>query len=333
VELFESERPTTIGPLRISPAGTGLDVDGRHRGQSLRIRGPGPHWTETHVVRGALEVQRTDRGLRVINRVALEDYVASTVGGELPHRWEEEVLKAQAVVTRTYALYQQSRSQARAYDVSADTRHQVYAGVAGETPRIVEATRSTLGEVLLHEGELILAAFHSASGGRTASAGEVWGESIPYLQSQNVEGEEDSPYTYWRAVISGPKLARALVPLGLSAGALREVRVVERSASGRARRVWVDGARGEGSLSARDLRRVVGTSVIRSTLFDVREEGGDFIFAGSGHGHGVGMSQWGARAMARAGASYREILAAFYPGTELRRLDVQTSASSERSLQ
>ena len=68
--------------------------------------------------------------------------------------------------------------------------------------------------------------------------------------------------------------------------------------------------------------------MIRSTLFDVREEGGEFIFAGSGHGHGVGMSQWGARAMARAGASYREILAAVYPGTDLARLDVRTTATS-----
>ena len=99
----------------------------------------------------------------------------------MPHSWEEEVLKAQAVVSRTYAVYQRSRNEGRDYDVSAGTRHQVYPGVAGETPRIVSATGATRGEILTHDGQVILAAFHSASGGHTASSAEVWGEALPYL--------------------------------------------------------------------------------------------------------------------------------------------------------
>lgn len=326
VQLFERQGATRIAGHLFAPSSSGLRVDGRRRGPAIRIAGPGPHQTETHRVRGSLEVRRTGDGLQVINQVPLEDYVIATVGGELVHSWEDEVLKAQAVVSRTYALYQQARSLDALYDVSAGTRHQVYVGVAGESPRIVQATRATAGEVLLYDGEPILAAFHSASGGHTASSAEVWGRALPYLTSRAVPTERDSPDHDWRAVISGPTLARAIAPLGLRPGVVREVRVVERSSSGRARTLFVGGPSGGERLSARTLRRAVGASVIRSTLFDVREEGGDFVFAGSGHGHGVGMSQWGARAMAQAGASYREILAAFYPGTDLHPLDVRTTA-------
>ena len=100
-------------------------------------------------------------------------------------------------------------------------------------------------------------------------------------------------------------------------GAIRQLRVIDRSASGRARRIRVVGTEGSAELSGRELRTALGPKTVRSTLFDLRSKGGEFIFAGSGHGHGVGMSQWGAEAMARRGAAYDEILATFYPGTTL----------------
>ena len=93
--------------------------------------------------------------------------------------------------------------------------------------------------------------------------------------------------------------------------------MIERSASGRAQRVLVLGASGSSRLGARDLRSALGENVIRSTLFEIRAADEGFVFVGAGHGHGVGMSQWGAEAMARRGAGYRHILATFFPGTEL----------------
>jgi len=143
------------------------------------------------------------------------------------------------------------------------------------------------------------------------------GRPVPYLVSVEVEHEEESPDTYWRAAFPGTTLGRALAPVGVRVGAVRQVQVAERSASGRARRVRIRGDSGETELPARELRRVLGEGVIRSTLFDVHDAPEGFVFVGSGHGHGVGMSQWGAQAMAMRGAGYREILAAFYPGSEL----------------
>jgi stage II sporulation protein D len=102
-------------------------------------------------------------------------------------------------------------------------------------------------------------------------------------------------------------------------GPIRELRVVERSPSGRVRSVAVRGRDGETEIEARALRRALGAEVIRSTLFETREDAGSIVLVGSGHGHGVGMSQWGAQGLARQGASYRDILATFYPGTTLAR--------------
>ena len=324
VLLLETPSAVQVAGMKLAPdAGGLLAEDGRALGPRWRVRGSGPHRIGDLEVRGSLEVERTERGLRVVNRVPLEDYVVGTLGSELYPGWEKETYKAQAVLVRTFALYQRARRAGTPFDVSADTGDQVYRGVGAETSAARAAGAATRGELLTFRGAPILAAFHSSSGGRTASAEEVWGESLPYLLSRPVDGEEDSPDAYWRASIAGTTLGRAVDPLGLRLGVVRELLVAERSASGRARRVRLRGTQGSGEVDARTLRSVLGMSVIRSTLFEIRNAGDRFIFVGSGHGHGVGMSQWGAQAMAKRGASYRDILEWFFPGTRLVRSDAR----------
>ena len=318
VLLLESSAPVSVAGARVAPEGSGLRVDGRRVGRSWVAPGSGPHRAGNHLVRGSVAVERSGSGLRVINRVPLETYVAGTLGSEVYSRWDPSTLRAQAVVTRTYALYQRARSGAQGYDVEAGTSDQVYGGVRAENEAVARAVADTRSEVLTWNGAPILAAFHSASGGCTASADEVWGDTLPYLRSAAVE-DSDSPDTYWRVRMSRAGLGRALAPLGLELGAFREAHVAERTASARVARIAVSGSRGGGTITGRQLRSAVGDGVIRSTLFEIREIDGDVVFVGSGHGHGVGMSQWGAQAMAERGADYRAILAAFYPGTRLER--------------
>jgi len=324
VLIQESPGPVRVGgadgrSTLLAPAGSGLRAGGRPVGPVYRVPGARPLRAADLRVRGALEVRRSGRGLAIVNELPLEDYVAGTLGREAYRRWHPEALKAQAVVTRTYALHERARHAREAWHLRGDTGGQVYGGLDAESPEILGATRATRGEYLSFGGVPILAVFHSAAGGRTASAAEVWGRPIPYLVSLAVAHEDESPDAYWRAAFSGTTLGRALAPVGVRVGTVREVSVAERSASGRAVRVRIRGDAGEAELPARELRRVLGEKVIRSTLFDVHGGSEGFVFVGSGHGHGVGMSQWGAQAMAVRGASYREILAAFYPGTGLRR--------------
>jgi len=324
VLLLEAEGPVRAQDGRaqraenvVEPGPSGLLVDRRPVGAVWRLGGG-----ETVVVnrmrfRGVLEFRRIPEGLQVINEVELEDYVAGILGRELYADWHPETLKAQAVAARSYALHQRAAHADQPFDLEAGTGSQVYGGVAAETPAIRAAVAATRGEFLSYEHEPILAVYHSASGGRTASSEEVWGRPLPYLVSLEVDDEQDSPDTYWRASISKTTLGRALESLGIRIGSPRELQVVDRSTSGRALRVRVRGERGDHELEARALRTALGESVIRSTLFEVRAAEDAFVFVGSGHGHGVGMSQWGAQAMAQRGATYREIVRAFYPGTSL----------------
>ena len=315
--------PTSDGPrirVLLFERKEAVEVDGRTVRKEKRWSAPGPHDVEGRRVRGAVEVSRGPEGLRVVNELPLEDYVAGSVLGEVSETWGPSLLRAQAVAIRTYALHRRATAGARDYDVEADTRAQVYLGLDGETPAVRAAVADTRAQVLTYDGEPILAAFHSAAGGRTASAAEVWGEDVPYLRSVRVPGEDDSPDTYWRTSVTPGELHDALADAGRGIGLPRRVSVAERSPSGRAVSVRVSDGHDAVVVSAEALRRTLGADRLRSTLFDVRASGDDFVFVGSGRGHGVGMSQWGARALANQGASYAQILARFYPGARLERV-------------
>jgi stage II sporulation protein D len=312
--------------VKVQPAGERRPRDIRRasrrragRGTELvaRFGGPGPHRVDGRRYRGAIEVRRGPKRVRVVNELALEPYVAGTLLGEVHERWGSDVLRAQAVAIRSYALHRRARAAGRPYDVEADVRGQVYLGMDGESEAAWRAVADTRGEMLAWDGEPILAAFHATAGGRTASAAEVWGREVPYLVSVPVEGEEVSPDTYWRASVAPTELARALSAMGRPVGSVRGVEVVERTASGRCAALRVRGSRATTVVPAVAMREALGPRRLRSTLFEVRRSGSDFLFVGSGFGHGVGMSQWGALAMAERGAGYRAILERFYPGARL----------------
>ncbi len=331
VLLFEGRDEIAVSDARTERAiarvswvpGEGLRVNDGPVVSRWRLTGHhGPVQVEGVPIRGGVEVIATSRpagplGLAVINDIPLELYLAGTLAREMVESWGPDALRAQAVASRTYALQQREARRDEAWHVSAGTQNQVYAGIEAESPAVRAALAATRGEVLTHEGAPILAAFHSSSGGRTASAEEVWGQARDYLVSIEVEDESDSPDSYWRAPVSRTTLGRAVAAVAEDVGAIVAARVTERSGSGRAARLELVGEMGTVTLSGRRLRSALGESVLKSTLFELREDEEGFVFVGAGSGHGVGMSQWGARAMARRGDDYRKILSVFYPGTTI----------------
>jgi len=322
VLLYSGEEPLLIGRLdavgevRLADARE-LFVPGQGRLRKWSLPGKGPFRVGERIVRGRVDVRAHDGQIQVLNRVDLEDYVASTVGGEMMASWPREALRAQAVAARTYVLHEAAKRRGADWDVLATEFSQVYRGIGAETPETRAAARATAGQVLTYQGEPILAVFHSTAGGRTEAAGDVWGEDRPYLRVVDVDDEEDAPHTYWRTTIARPALEDVLEPLELGVGRLEALEVVARTRGGRVKQLKIRGANRSLVADRERLRRLVSGLGLHSQLFEIREIDKGFAFVGSGHGHGVGMSQWGARAMARRGVSYKRILATFYPGARL----------------
>ncbi len=253
-------------------------------------------------------VPRTDGTMDVVNVVPLEPYVERAVAAEIYADWPQESLKAQAVVTRTYALYERSRRSRESFHLESSVISQRYT-TRPVPARVREAVAATRGEYLAYQNKPILAAFHASAGGRTASAHEVWGMALPYLRSLR-SPDAEAPDHFWTFEISLADLTTALSEAGLTMGPTPTIRVLQRSESGRVQRLRI----GAAELSGRELRQTLGGRAIRSALFEVRVIDDQVSFLGSGSGHGVGLSQWGARELALRGKRYREILTHYYPG-------------------
>jgi stage II sporulation protein D len=181
-----------------------------------------------------------------------------------------------------------------------------------------DAVRDTAGLVLLWEGELFPAFYHTESGGYTEDPRTVFAaRNMPALKPVRCDFSTGSPHYYWSLDLRLADLAEILRRNELSVGTVTAVEVTERTPSLRASQVAVHGSRGSVRLRGNDLRRLVGYDVLKSTLFAVAIDGDTARFAGRGYGHGVGLCQYGAKGMAEQGHAARQILEFFYPGASL----------------
>jgi stage II sporulation protein D len=252
----------TAGKYTLKPA-LKLAVDGQTMARAL----PGPLLFQPgaaalglkHRYRGSIQIDVTAGKLRAINMVGLEQYLYGVVPSEMPFTWLPEALKAQAVVARSYAL---ATRRTGAFDLYPDTRSQVYLGIEHEKPSTNAAVNATAGQVVLYEGEVAKTFFFSTSGGRTASAEDVFGEPVPYLVSVADPYDSISPHHDWGPLVfTGAKLAKVLKMKG---------RVVdlqpELNSSGRIKVLNVVGTKSTLAMQGADLRRRLG---LRSTWFSV----------------------------------------------------------------
>jgi stage II sporulation protein D len=259
-----------------------------------------------------IRVRIASEGDRVQD-LRLEDYVAGVVSGELPASFPDEAQKAQAVAARSYALTRklESQRQNRDWDIGTGVLAQVYH--PRERPSARAAAAATEGEVLVMGMEPVEAYFHSVCGGQTESGAAALGRELPYLVSVPCGRCDRAPGARWKVHITAAELGRAA---GLPRAA-ESVRIIGRTATGRAERLELSGGGRSASLTGADLRQRLGYGRLPSLAFEVEAARGAFVFTGRGQGHGAGLCQWGAAAMAREGKTYREILAHYYPGTEV----------------
>ena len=284
---------------------------------------PGTEGTGT-----ALPVRMPDGAVR---EMELETYLVGVVLGEIPGDFAPEAQKAQAVVARTFALRQKAHPKHEQAAVCTDPSccqcwidPESYLAQPGrddgEVQRAKEAVRATSGEVLTYEGELIEATYFSCSGGRTEAAAAVWGSDVPYLQSVDSPGEEplaahDRDKTELPAEEFAALLKEEEPAADFSGPESGWVGQTVWTAGGGVETIELGGVRFRGIR----LRTLLG---LRSTAFTIRAEEGAVTITTRGYGHRVGMSQYGAQAMAQEGKTYAEILAHYYVGT---RLEKQTA--------
>lgn len=282
----------------------------------LQIETPPPSIDESLVV-------LLQRG-GAVESVPMREYLTCVALSELYADFSEEAFKAQIVAARTIALSTAQKHKHGNCDICADPgccqachtvdalRQKLGASFDAAWERAENAAIATDGEVLRYDGALCEATYFSASGGRTESAVAVWGGDVPYLQSVDSPGEETAK-AYASTVTVGAETARsALTELGaqLSDEPTSWIGEITRTAGGGVASVTVGGKRFSGA----QMQRLFG---LASTNFTVTASADALTFAVRGSGHRVGMSQFGAEAMARQGKTYREILTHYYTGASV----------------
>ncbi len=311
------------GFLRITAGPGGPKLGGRQmKGDVIRVEAPGTIALRGHSYHHRLEIRwrRYDGRpeLLVVHPLDLETYVTGIVSSELPGGWPLEAYKAQAVAARTFALWQKYRRLDLPYHLESSVLDQVYQGVEREHALARQAAQQTSGEVLTWHHQVAQAYFHASCGDRTESAREGWGTELPYLPGSPCGKCRLATRYGWGARIARADVERALAPL-LGEPVVTLV-IKGKTASGRAKSVLLAGKTKQRTITAADLRRLLGYSTVWSTFIDkLAFEGGALVVHGKGSGHGVGLCQWGARGLADDGVGYREILARYYPGATLRR--------------
>ncbi len=255
-----------------------------------------------------------------LSDVDLEEYLVGVVLAEMPASFEIEALKAQAVAARTYAMRCCAEGK-RHGENAICTNHaccqayispETYVGTYGtraDMEKVRSAVYQTAGQVLTYGGELITAAYFSCSGGTTEDAVAVWGYDIPYLQSVESPGEEAAP-VYSDTVEFTPEQFCAAMAIRLTGKPNTWFGDTVYTDGGGVSTMTIGGVCYRGTT----LRTLLG---LRSTAFSVRVSGEKIIFTTSGFGHRVGMSQYGADAMAASGSTYDEILTHYYSGAKL----------------
>ena len=273
---------------------------------------------------GNIRVIRTaNRKFTAINTLGVEDYLKGVIGREMSPGCPIEALKAQAVAARSHALHSAEDSLDAPYDLVANIS-QAYRGVDERTRRLLQAVDATRNEVITYKGALVPTFFHASCGGHTASIQEVWNQVIqkdahpsPMPPSVYCPACAATAHSQWEADLTHSAFTRKMKSWGSKIGDLVRVEVMGRTESGRVSQVRLIGTRGDEVMIPEKLRSLIGYNVLKSGFFEVEKTSAGILFKGEGWGHGVGLCQFGAQRMAERGATYKEILAHYFPGSKI----------------
>jgi stage II sporulation protein D len=279
-----------------------------------------PAAAQTDVTDAQLAAESAGRVVRVgppggaagrITAIPLEIYVARVLAGEGEPNAADAARQALAVAIRTYALANGARHGRDGFDLCDSTHCQV---LRNSTPATRRAALATAARILTYNGGPAQLFYSASCGGYSESAAQAWpGADYPYLQVVEDDVHQGDPP--WGLTLTLEQIERALARAGFE-GRLRDVRVGQRNASGRAARLELPGLTPD-VVTGEQLRAAIGPTTLRSTAFSIEKSGGTLRFMGRGFGHGVGMCVIGSGRRAARGESMQAILGRYYPGLEL----------------
>lgn len=330
----------------------GKAVDGAVYLKSWQGKTSVPVKVDSKPYRGAIKIVPVSGGMQIINETSLESYLYGVVPAEAVPSWPQEALKAQAVAARTYALYTMKQNSNKAYDVVPTTSHQVYNGQSGEYDSTNRAVDATKGMVMMYKGAPIQALFHADGGGYTEDSVNVWGSDVPYLKGVK-DYADNGDTSAWTVTLTRKAMEDKLKAAGKDVGTLKEIKLStlrkrpikanDRGVSGRVIEATFVGNKKSIKVGGESIMKIFG---LKSTLFDFYvnakpptsadsfknpkayhtfKKASDTVYIrGYGWGHGLGMSQWGAAAMAgKAGNKadyYKTILTHYYTGVTIEKM-------------
>ncbi|AGB42328.1 stage II sporulation protein D [Halobacteroides halobius DSM 5150] len=273
------------------------------------------------------QLQPIQKSIKVYNsktkeviELQIEEYLKGVLAAEMPASFPIEALKAQAVAARTYTFKRLANQEQLTTNSRVDQAWLSQQDLLERWglinyfkywPKVSAAVEETKGLILTYQGRIIDSVYHSSSGGQTASAKEVWGNKIPYLQSVRSRYERSSPYNRNRKVFTMTELSQKL---NLDNSTIKSIRITKLSNSGRVLKIKI----GDRFFTGQELRNELG---LLSTDFSFDITGRRIEFITSGYGHGVGLSQYGAQGMANQGYSFSQILKYYYHGVKFSLVD------------
>lgn len=296
-------------------------------------------WIGSHQYRGNVRLIRVvGEKLLAVNVLPLEDYLASVVNGEMPASFARSARAAQAIVARTYALSQMVGHPQ--FDLYATTRSQKYNGfqyrdadnkrLAGESANSREVVRETAGIVVTDRGRIFTTYYTAACGGSTINGRSVFEDAAAPHQSVKCDWCKDAKLYRWQTSIDRakgePLIREHFKSQGQTLGPLVSITAAKRPVGDLPFYVVSDG-RTKREIAGTTLRRVLPYGVLYAPHFTAECTATEVHFSGRGHGHGVGLCQWGADGLGKAGRTAPEIIRTYYPGSGLVRLRVAPSGT------
>lgn len=307
--------------------------------KDVRI-GIGFHWDrhEDQEFAGTLTIRNNADGTQTaINTIDLEDYLCSVISSEMNANSPMELLKAHAVISRSWAIRAMQKPNHEGFDVCADDHCQRYEGLRRMSERAVEAVRATAGQVLLYNDEICDCRYYKCCGGKTEIWRTCWEDiDVPYIQSVQCDyckspspkilrlvlndyDQETKDFRDWKVTYKDEELNEIIRTKScIDFGVILDLVPVHRGASGRIDRLKIVGAKRTEVIGKElKIRYWLSKSCLYSSWFEVSHENGVWTLTGHGWGHGAGLCQIGAAVMASEGHPYEEILSYYYVGSRL----------------